>query len=496
MKKILFFALFMLNLSAVNAFTEAGYCEYKIPNQYDDTLFEEPILLISYDSKAEGVEYYFKTGETESDRVSSGGLVYGLANGLDKNFEIELGNDFYETLENNNLFSCPELTAAYYEDSIVIGSANTDGNITTKILDGKLTDLSDSGVEDDVYYETGSIFTKSGLIENLFIIFKQYESGKRSISFLQGTSEQTYELDYSDEIYYFKTTKTEIYFTITDSFIEQLFEDLIKNYKAGDAGKLTNEIYYHQTSGESTSNNITLSFDSDIDGSIGSATGDNDYYLETSNARLITLLSSLKRPLDMIDPLLEHDFITFNFSTLSGSNKICSASLVSENYCKETDEKFRYYIESGINDVIEYCDGVYSFYVNDNRYYPRVAECNEFIDFYEELYAKGYVRDLKADCAFISVELKEYIRGILNIIMIAAPILAVGLGVLDFVKVIASGDADKEMKKAFKSFLTRIGLAILLLIIPIILTFLMDLFLTNQPGYDPDSPFCGVIFDE
>ena len=82
---------------------------------------------------------------------------------------------------------------------------------------------------------------------------------------------------------------------------------------------------------------------------------------------------------------------------------------------------------------------------------------------------------------------------ILDILKIAGPILAVGLGTLDFIKVVASGDADKEMKSAFKKFSIRIVSAILLFIVPVILAFLMDTFLGNQNGYDADNPFCDVV---
>ncbi len=205
------------------------------------------------------------------------------------------------------------------------------------------------------------------------------------------------------------------------------------------------------------------------------------------------LLGALKMPLTVKGYTGDFDFITFDLSDITPNSETCSNLSLDDNYCKDNLE---FYIESSIENLAEYCDIIYTKYLAYNDYSERAKECNAFYDFYEFLYANGYVRDLSADCGFISKDLNEFIRGFLNIIMIAAPILAVGLGILDFVKVIASGDADKEMKKAFKNFLTRIGLAILLLIIPIILTFLMDLFLTNQPGYDPDSPFCGVVFDD
>ena len=99
----------------------------------------------------------------------------------------------------------------------------------------------------------------------------------------------------------------------------------------------------------------------------------------------------------------------------------------------------------------------------------------------------------------MSTDLKDKVVWILNIIKIAGPILAIALGALDFVKVIASGEADKEMKTAGKRLLRRFIAAILLFIIPIILAWLMDTVLggtveeDKASGYTTGNPFCGTV---
>ena len=108
----------------------------------------------------------------------------------------------------------------------------------------------------------------------------------------------------------------------------------------------------------------------------------------------------------------------------------------------------------------------------------------------------GIVRDLSNGCNIFSDDFVGILTDILDIMKIAGPILALGLGTLDFIKAIASGDADKEMKNAFKRFSTRITAAILLFIIPFILAFLMDTFIGNQNGYDADNPFCDLAFKD
>ena len=113
--------------------------------------------------------------------------------------------------------------------------------------------------------------------------------------------------------------------------------------------------------------------------------------------------------------------------------------------------------------------------------------------FYDDMVKKGIINDLSIGCDFITSELAEKLKWLLDLLKIAGPIAALGLGTLDFVKAIASGDADKEMKSAFKKFTTRMIAAALLFIVPLVLAFMMDTFLGNQDGYDPGNPFCDVI---
>ena len=101
--------------------------------------------------------------------------------------------------------------------------------------------------------------------------------------------------------------------------------------------------------------------------------------------------------------------------------------------------------------------------------------------------------DLTSGCDFVTNDLLDKLVWILDLVKIAGPILALGLGTLDFIKVLAAGDADKELKNAFNRFSIRIVAAILLFIIPVLLAFLMDIFIGNQDGYNSDNPFCNVV---
>lgn len=156
-----------------------------------------------------------------------------------------------------------------------------------------------------------------------------------------------------------------------------------------------------------------------------------------------------------------------------------------------------YATEEKVREIKDYCNEIYDRHLSNydsSIYGNRKDECQSFNMFYDSLVKKGVIKDLTAGCDFISNELGEKLIWILDLLKIAGPILALGLGTLDFIKVIASGDSDKEMKNAFKRFSIRILAAILLFIIPVILAFLMDAFIGNQEGYDTDNPFCIDVY--
>ena len=163
---------------------------------------------------------------------------------------------------------------------------------------------------------------------------------------------------------------------------------------------------------------------------------------------------------------------------------------------KECQKSITYVTEKKIKEIVTYCNEIYGGYnstkLNNSSYIGRMEECIQFHKFYESLVSNGIIDDLTVDCDVLSNEFVEKLIWFLDIIKIAGPLLALGLGTLDFIRTVASGDADKEMKNTFKRFSTRLISAALLFLVPFILAFLMDMFLGNQNGYDVDNPFCGV----
>ena len=203
--------------------------------------------------------------------------------------------------------------------------------------------------------------------------------------------------------------------------------------------------------------------------------------------KMEALISNLKNPLqslssEILDYEIQVGGTLKKLEDITATDNICSL-----NECK--NNKY-VYAEEALKQVKSYCNTVYEKYDTDSE---EVSDCVSFQLFYEKLVDENLIKDLSSGCGFISNELYEKLDYILDIIKIAAPLLAIGLGMLDFIKVIAAGDADKEMKTAFNRFSRRLIAAALLFIIPSVLSLILNIFLHNEPGYDEDNPFCNLV---
>jgi len=80
------------------------------------------------------------------------------------------------------------------------------------------------------------------------------------------------------------------------------------------------------------------------------------------------------------------------------------------------------------------------------------------------------------DCKKVDPKLKfvAFLQEIFDIMKYAGPILCLVLSTMDFVKAAAAQDKD-ALKKAAQTGLKRLGLAILLFFIPVLLNFLFPL---------------------
>ena len=217
-------------------------------------------------------------------------------------------------------------------------------------------------------------------------------------------------------------------------------------------------------------------------------------YLKGDNFK--ELLGSLKTPLSFYAsgalsiPLTIDGNKNATLNDVDANNLLCSGGECSTNG--------KYYTEQGLRNIRQYCNELYSnsdkYKNSQDSYNKRLDECVDFFNgFYNELINQGIIENLSNYCGVLSQDFAAKLKYFLNIIKIAGPLLALGLGTVDFVKVLANGDADKEMKNAFKRFLTRLGAAALLFLVPIILAFLLDLFMKPGLGYDSNNPFCDIV---
>ena len=66
-----------------------------------------------------------------------------------------------------------------------------------------------------------------------------------------------------------------------------------------------------------------------------------------------------------------------------------------------------------------------------------------------------------------------YIKIAMTIIFIAAPIILLVLGTIDFLKVVTSGD-EKNMKKSVNDFIKRLVICVVILLLPLIINIIMS----------------------
>ena len=170
----------------------------------------------------------------------------------------------------------------------------------------------------------------------------------------------------------------------------------------------------------------------------------------------------------------------------------CSTSMACQGEACESNLERE--VEQRMMAIANYCNRIYSrFSVHRQHEFFRLRteECISFDAFYSYLVSQGIIRDLGDNCG-LSEDAIGMINFFFDILMIAGPLIAIGLGIVDFAKAVVATDAAKEMKDAGGRFLKRIIAAIILLIVPMLLSFLMNIFLDNQVGYRRDNPFCGI----
>ena len=191
------------------------------------------------------------------------------------------------------------------------------------------------------------------------------------------------------------------------------------------------------------------------------------------------------------------DFTKFNYNI---TELECNSWGFSTGYKCDTEdckERIQRITEKTVLDIREYCNDVNNrdidLITSDDlklKLQQREKECLHFDELYKDLKEKEIIFNTLSGCDILTEDLKDKLIWILDIFKIAGPIMAVILGMIDFTKVLVAGEADKEMKSAWKRFKTRLISAALLFIIPMILSILINIFIGDKID---NNPYCGLI---
>lgn len=511
MKKILYFAFFISLFFLINVDVDAatGYCEYSL------TKFSENNNMVSFESQ-DDVTITFKvdTNKKNDVTVQWNNSNYDILEESDSLYQIRDNNynivnfklnfkasSLYDKLIKNNVFSCPKMYGYY---SINNRTLTISDNSNVSGISGSLVGLKkiDEQKPENSEQETvkklcgvGNLDDKLGLPENMTIEFRKKNNGNEVCVnyYMGGNFCEPYisgqQINIRTEI-----ASKKYSFLFESSDLKNVFDTMNSNTDScpnfwvdsinSDLGtfKITTKKPENGTGVEMTTEDFEEA-------------QKNQQFM--NGTRFKDLLGQLKGPLSYFDAsalnikinidgnsnATLNNNITTNYELCDGDTSVCS-------------ENARYLTERGLMNVREYCNEIYSAYSenkNASDMQLRMDECLSFDEFYEQLVNNGLIEDLANGCDIITGDLAEKLNYFLDIIKIAGPLIALGLGTVDFIKVIANGDADKEMKNAFKKFMIRLGAAALLFIIPIIIAFLLDIFMKPDSGYEADNPFCNVI---
>ncbi len=95
-----------------------------------------------------------------------------------------------------------------------------------------------------------------------------------------------------------------------------------------------------------------------------------------------------------------------------------------------------------------------------------------------------------ADSCDDAGETVKLLKQVYTLLRYLIPVIIIGLGIVDFIKVVATGE-DKAFKEVWSKFVKRIIIGIVILILPAILSLIINLSgITDTYGVDPNNIFC------
>lgn len=149
-----------------------------------------------------------------------------------------------------------------------------------------------------------------------------------------------------------------------------------------------------------------------------------------------------------------------------------------DNYKNESDKILKQQLLSDYKDLRSRLQMVCSSMLSNLNYseggcIDRCLDLNKNLAFLET--DAGIRNDANLDKCNLTSSIISYVYNILKYAKYIAPILAIILSILDFIKAIAASSED-EMKKAQGKFIKRLIVAALLFLVPLIINFLLQTF--------------------
>ena len=500
----IFIVIFLINIDKIHA--EEGYCLYsltKFSDNYAITFFQndnDVTLKLKIDTDQSNKVFIEWSNVFDSKTSSQKDYQITASNGSIISYKIDFDiNKLYDDILTDNTFSCPKLYGLLSNSSslsIYNEPRSTNGgnvSVELQLLDSKKIE----NVENEkLINECGG-----GIIDPTFVLPE-----KMTISFKKYTNRNEVCINYFNGASFCKNFDNQDRLEISSQseLINRTFRfkknDLIKIFSNINQNSATCQQFWIDNTEQATGiYDVSLE---KPEGGLEEGMTPEDYNKikeeesKINGSKFKELLGSLKTPLSFYAsgalsiPLTIDGNKNATLNDVDANNLLCSGGECSTNG--------KYYTEQGLRNIRQYCNELYSnsdkYKNSQDSYNKRLDECVDFFNgFYNELINQGIIENLSNYCGVLSQDFAAKLKYFLNIIKIAGPLLALGLGTVDFVKVLANGDADKEMKNAFKRFLTRLGAAALLFLVPIILAFLLDLFMKPGLGYDSNNPFCDIV---
>lgn len=136
-----------------------------------------------------------------------------------------------------------------------------------------------------------------------------------------------------------------------------------------------------------------------------------------------------------------------------------------------------------ISEINELCTNVVRIQDSEDGC---VIKCFAFDKELKSLKQTYNITDVDSACG-LSSRIIKFFANIFRWVKYIAPVLAIILGILDFIKAIISQN-DDDLKKAQSKFLKRLIAAALLFIVPFIIEFILDRF-----NFAKDNPYCNLL---